>query len=267
MEVLPLLRREENPSALSNLRLGSYQHGESIGPPNIVDRGGRQTGAQCMGALMPFSKLSQEALADYALMGVNATWRHGAKLFQEDTASDGVFVLKSGQVKLSCTSKDARTLILRIALPGEILGLSAVVSTSNYEVTAEAVHSAEAKVIPQLVFLAFLKKHGGASLHVARMLSAEYHDVFCDARRLALSESSAARLSGVLLAWGIAQSIGKAEMSFTMTMSHTELGNVVGCARETVTRLLGRFRRENLIVIRGMHILIPSPEKLERMSA
>ena len=99
------------------------------------------------------------------------------------------------------------------------------------------------------------------------MLSAEYKEAFSDARRLALSGSSAGRLAGVLLAWGIAQSIGKPEMSFTMAMTHEDLANLVGGSRETFTRLLGQFRRDNLIVIRGMHVIIPSPEKLERMSA
>jgi len=70
----------------------------------------------------------------------------------------------------------------------------------------------------------------------------------------------------VLLDWGRAESCGKTEMRFTMALTHEELANLVGCSRETMTRMLGRFKREKLIQIHGVSILILSPEKLERIS-
>ena len=45
-------------------------------------------------------------------------------------------------------------------------------------------------------FLAFLEKHGEASLHAAKSLSEEYKAAFFDARRLALFGSAAGRLAG-----------------------------------------------------------------------
>ncbi len=56
-------------------------------------------------------------------------------------------------------------------------------------------------------------------------------------------------------------------MRFTMALSHEELGNLIGTSRETVTRLLSRFKREKLIEMRGATILILSPAKLENMAA
>jgi CRP/FNR family transcriptional regulator len=52
-----------------------------------------------------------------------------------------------------------------------------------------------------------------------------------------------------------------------MALTHEELANLVGCARETVTRLLGQFRRQKLIAVHGISILIQCPEKLERIAA
>jgi CRP/FNR family transcriptional regulator len=69
------------------------------------------------------------------------------------------------------------------------------------------------------------------------------------------------------LEWGTAESIGKPEMRLTMGWTHGEPGSLVGCARETVTRTLGEFRRRKLIAIHGVSILIPSPEKLGRIAA
>jgi CRP/FNR family transcriptional regulator len=56
-------------------------------------------------------------------------------------------------------------------------------------------------------------------------------------------------------------------MRFTMTLTHEELANLVGTSRETITRTLGRFKRDKLIEMRGASILILSPDKLEQLSA
>jgi CRP-like cAMP-binding protein len=71
-----------------------------------------------------FCNLDADALAAFETIGVQATLPRGAKLFQEDTPSSGVFVICTGHVKLLSTSKEGRTLILKIAMPGDVLGHS-----------------------------------------------------------------------------------------------------------------------------------------------
>jgi CRP/FNR family transcriptional regulator, cyclic AMP receptor protein len=56
-------------------------------------------------------------------------------------------------------------------------------------------------------------------------------------------------------------------MRFTMALTHEELANMVGSSRETVTRMLGRFKRDKLIQMRGSSILILSQERLEQLSS
>ena len=175
----------------------------------------------------------------------------------------GVFVVCSGKVKLSSTSKLGKTLILRIAGPGDVLGLGAAIAGERYEVTAETVEPTQLKSIEREDFLAFLQRHGEGSLHAAQALSAEYRSTFFDARRLALSATAAGRLASVLLDWGRAAQCGKTEMRFTMALTHEELANLIGSSRETVTRMMGKFRREKLIQVRGATILVLAPEKLE----
>jgi len=221
-------------------------------------------------ALVPggaFCALDLEAYADFESISVASELPCGSVLFLENTPGIQAFILHSGRVKLSCTSRHDRTLLLKVAVPGDILGLSAVVSGSCYEVTAKTICPTILRSVPGDRFRSFLAKHGEASLLAAQLLSEAYRVAFTDVRRLALSESSAARLAGVLLEWGTAESIGKPEMRLTMALTHEELANLVGCARETVTRLLGQFRRQKLIAVHGISILIQCPEKLERIAA
>ena len=78
--------------------------------------------------LRQFCNLDIDALNDFDAIGVSASLQRGVKLFEEQCQSNGVFVICHGRVKLSCTSKQGKTLILRIALPGDVLGLGAVMS-------------------------------------------------------------------------------------------------------------------------------------------
>jgi CRP/FNR family transcriptional regulator, cyclic AMP receptor protein len=214
-----------------------------------------------------FCNLHQGALRKFASIGEQLLLDQGAMLFREGAASSAVFVICTGQVKLSSTSKAGKTLILKIANPGEMLGLGPVVSGSKYLLSAETIQPTELKRIRREEFLDLLENHAEASLHAAKALSAEYTTAFFDARRLALSGSAAARTASVLLDWGRASSAGNSEMRFTMPLTHEELFNMVGGgSRETVTPVLGRFKRDKLIRIDGSSIVILAPERLEKLA-
>ena len=218
-------------------------------------------------SLRMFCNLDAAALTEFDALGTLSEFAPGATIFEEETPVGGVFVLCHGRVKLFSTSRQGKTLILKIALPGDVLGLGAVLSGSAYEVTAETIEPTQLKTIRREDFLAFIQRYGQASLHAAQSLSAEYRTAFFDARRLALSVSAASRLASLLLEWGRAAAHGKAEMRFTMALTHEDLANLIGTSRETVTRMLGKFKRDKLIVMRGATIVILAPDKLELMAA
>ena len=54
---------------------------------------------------------------------------------------------------------------------------------------------------------------------------------------------------------------------FTMALTHEEIANMAGTSRETVTRLLNQFRRDQWIAIKGASMTIVQPEELERLTA
>lgn len=213
-----------------------------------------------------FCDLTPDALSAFAELGSIVSQRRGSLLFSEGEPGDAVIVLCTGQVKLSCTSRDGKTMILKIAGAGDVLGLSAVVSGSAYEVSAETLETTQIKTIRRQEFLAFLERFSEASMHAAQALSSDYKGALLDARLLALSGSAASRMARVLLDWGQNAACGKTEIRFTMALTHEELGNMAGTSRETTTRLLGKFQKEHLIEIKGSHMLLVAPDKLETLA-
>ena len=75
----------------------------------------------------------------------------------------GIFVLCEGEVKLTISSSEGKTLILRIAKPGEILGLMAAISGKPYEVTAETLRPSQIAFVRRDDFLRFVAQYPEAS--------------------------------------------------------------------------------------------------------
>ncbi len=214
-----------------------------------------------------FCNLTPEALADFDTIGILVSHAPGARLFTEGDAARNVFVICSGQVKLYSTSREGRILILKIAGPGDLLGLNAALAEAPHEVTAETIEPCQLKTVRKEEFVRFLNAHGIASMHAAQSLSAEYQTVFNNARRLALSGSAAGRLAHLLLEWARSAACGREELKFTMALTHEEVANMAGTSRETVTRLLNQFRRDKLITIKGVSMTILNAEALDRLTA
>jgi CRP-like cAMP-binding protein len=123
----------------------------------------------------------------------------GATLFVEGQSPRGVFILCSDRVKLSTSSADGRTLILRIADQGEVLGLPATVTEKAYELTAEVIEPTQANFIPRQDFLYFLREHGEVALRVAQRLGETYHSAISEMRTIGLSHSAGEKLARFLL--------------------------------------------------------------------
>src|ERR1700680_2454779 len=146
-----------------------------------------------------FCNLSPPAVQQLAAITSAAAYPKGATLFVEGQSPRGVFILCSGRVKLSTSSADGRTLILRIADQGEVLGLPATVTDKAYELTAEVIEPTQADFIPRQDFLNFLREHGEVALRVAQQWGETYHSAISEMRTIGLSHSAGEKLARFLL--------------------------------------------------------------------
>jgi len=243
------------------LMANSGKNGSSSAPRQVPERC-----AQCTDrAERLFCDLPDEAIERFDEIAMQISYPSRSIVFEEGQRAAGIFVVCSGQIKLAATSRDGRTMILKIAVPGDVLGLSATLNDQPYEVTAETLEPCQIRSVRRRDFLEFLSHYGDVSRHAAQVIAREYHEVFLDARRLALSGSAAGRLAQLLLDWARTNSCGKPELRFTMALTHEELANMAGTSRETVTRLLNQFERDDLIARKGASIVILRPADMERM--
>src|SRR5215469_9085155 len=210
-----------------------------------------------------FCNLPPAAVQALSAITSPAAYPKTAMLFVEGQSPRGVFILCGGRVKLSTSSADGKSLIVRIADPGEVLGLPATITGKPYELTAEVIEQTQANFIARGDFLAFLRLHGEAALRVAQQLGETYHSAIAEMRNIGLSHSVGEKLARFLLDVSESHDNGKSGLKVTLTLTHEEIAQTIGASRETVTRLFGEFKRKQLMQVKGSTLIIKNKAGLE----
>ena len=189
----------------------------------------------------------------------------GAVLFVEGQTPRGVFILCSGKVKLSTTSKEGKVLILKQAEAGDVLGLSAAVSNTTYEMTAETTSPCQLNFIGRADLMNLLQKESEVGMHASLWLSREFQSAYRDIHDLVLARSSSGKLARLLLSCAPPDGKDWQEQQLRSTMTHEEMAQRIGSSRETVTRLLSDLKRRKLIRLEGTTLVIRDRNRLEAM--
>jgi CRP/FNR family transcriptional regulator, cyclic AMP receptor protein len=212
-----------------------------------------------------FCDLPKNSLEDLEKVKYASAFPQGAILFVEGQAPRGVYIVCNGRVKLSTTSRDGKTLILRIAQAGEVLGLHATVSGKAYELTAETLQPCQLDFVRRDDFLKFLQNHADACLHAAQHLSQNCQSAYEMIRSLGLSHSVSEKLARLLLEWASDGENTKEGIRIKVSLTHEEIAQLIGTSRETVTRVLGEFREKQLAQLRGSTLWIRNRSGLEKL--
>ncbi len=214
-----------------------------------------------------FCSFSPEVLKCVSHASHQSTFPGGALLYVEGQMPRGVFVLCTGRVKLSTTSREGRVLILKIAEPGEALGLSAVISGTPYELTAESAGPCQVSFLEREALIKLMQKNGELGLRSAQALSKEFQSAYRDIHELILARSSAGKLARLLLSWAAERNIAGQEVRIRSSLTHEEMAQMIGASRETVTRLLSELKKKQFIRLEGSTLVIRNRTALEALAA
>ena len=125
-----------------------------------------------------FCNLSQDSIAAFDKVKHAAVFPEHAVVLVEGQKPCGIFILCQGRAKLSTASREGKTLIVRIAEPGEILGLHAVVTGTPYELTVETMQPCQLNFVGREDMVCFLKEHADACFHATRHLARDCSDAY-----------------------------------------------------------------------------------------
>jgi CRP-like cAMP-binding protein len=210
------------------------------------------------------SALSAENMRKLAARGVERKFDRGECLFHQGDRGEGVLLLLDGRVKVCLIGASGQKTILRIHLPGSLIGMSALGALQVRDATATALETVTTVELTLADMQAVLLEDSALGLRVMRMLLdrlADLHSRLADLQAASVDQ----RLARVLLALGQRDPI--AEATPTISLTHEDLSNMVGARRPTVTSALNRFVHDGLIEKCGRNIVVRDPERLTRLLA
>jgi CRP/FNR family cyclic AMP-dependent transcriptional regulator len=188
-------------------------------------------------------------------------------LFEEGRQPDGIYILLRGKVKLSVDLRGGRTLILGIAQPGEVLGLSAIMSGKPAEFTAETLTLAQFSFVERKEFLHLIGEHCELCVLVVEVLSHQLREAVDMIHYSSGSQPAAEKLASLLASWiSTSDEISEQGLELKLPLTQEEIGQMIGVSRETVSRLLAGFEKEEILSLDGSRLRILKKEALEAFS-
>jgi CRP/FNR family transcriptional regulator, cyclic AMP receptor protein len=170
-----------------------------------------------------------------------------------------------GRVKLSVTSTEGRTLIFKIAKPGEVLGLNAALSGSPHETTAETGQPCQVNFVMRDDFIKFLTENGDACMHAAIQVSNECQTAHQQLRSFTRNSASE-RIARLMLGWAQHKPGKVTPRGIKVALTHEEIAQIIGMSRETVSRTLAIFRKQQIATINGSTLLIQNMTAIQKLA-
>lgn len=192
-------------------------------------------------------------------------YRKNEAIFTEGTIPNGIFFLKNGKVKKYKVDNDGREQIIYIYNAGEFFGYSAILSNDTYGDTTLAIENSVIAFISKENFLRILDQSDFFSKLLLKSLSHEF-SVMANLMTVLSQRTVRERVALSLLILHRKYNSNIAEDKTYITLSRTDLANMVGTANETLARILHDFREDHLIVMEGRKILLIDLERLTRIA-
>jgi CRP/FNR family transcriptional regulator len=210
-----------------------------------------------------FAHLSDESLKKITSITVEKKYRKGTIIFMEGDPGEAIFFIKSGKVKISKTSSDGRELILNIYGDGDVFAEVTIFNDVQYPATAEVIEDAVIGMIMNKELEELVKRNADLALQIIKILNKRLYMSQMKLKQMALSDTYV-RTAQMIIKLAQEHGIEKDGMiELKLELSRQELANMIGTARETVSRALSQFKKEGSIDISGKKIIVKNMKKLE----
>ncbi len=212
-----------------------------------------------------FERLTPQQVSRLEATARARNFSRGSLIYMPADASDSVFLVTAGRVKLYHITGEGKQALLALIDPGELFGELAVVDESQREEFAEAMEASHVIKLPRDELQRLMQEHPDVALGVTKLMGLRRQRVERRLKSL-LFRSNRERLIHLLLE--LAEKYGRRGpegVALSIKLSHQELASIIGSTRETVTVVLGELQNEGRVIIKRRQIVLKQMEDLGRM--
>lgn len=190
--------------------------------------------------------------------------RRGEWVFRDGDPFNAIYAVRSGSIKLYHDSDSGDEEILGFYLPGELLGFDAIHS-GHHQCAAQAMETSSICAFPYRRLEEACERIESLRQQMNRLMSREIsseNQFLLTLRHKSAEERVAAFLLNLSLRH---QRLGYSAREFKLPMSREEIGNYLGLTTETVSRILSKLQRDEIIVAKRRFVEIKNPEQLHKL--
>jgi CRP/FNR family transcriptional regulator, cyclic AMP receptor protein len=185
-----------------------------------------------------------------------------APLFAAGDQVSCLNVVRSGYIKLFA-SRGSRQMVLRIAGPCSIIGVSAALFQGFHDISAESLKRADLQSIDRNALLHLMGVSEVVRNCILCEITSELRSYSDGVRRIGLNPSISGRLGSLIL--DLSRELGEPAggwVRFPLLLSHEAVASMIRTTRESVTRTLKEFQRLGWIDIDGHSVTIKDADRL-----
>lgn len=199
-----------------------------------------------------FKKLTEKEFSQLNYDKTCTLYSKGSIIYREGSRLTGFYCVTRGILKIFKTGIDGKEQIIRFAKKGDIIAYRSLLSQELACTTAKVIEEAVLCHVPYQTLLYLIQNNWQFSHHMLQIVCKELreaNDYITDIAQKSVRE----RLAEVLLLLKENFELDNAN-TLQISLTREELANMVGTATESVIRLLGEFKQEQLIDLQGRRI-------------
>ncbi|MFV9510125.1 Crp/Fnr family transcriptional regulator [Tepidibacillus sp. LV47] len=189
--------------------------------------------------------------------------RKGTILFIENDPADAIYFLREGKVRLSKSTPDGKEIILNIRKPGDLFAEAALFRKTTYPATAEMLEDGEVVMIRNEDLEKIIHRYPEIGISVIQIMGQRLHVAQTILRDVALYGKFGALASALIR---LAEDYGmqtKDGIKIQLSLTHQELANFIGAARENVNRMMSQLEKNGILTMKRGKICIKNLEELK----
>jgi CRP/FNR family cyclic AMP-dependent transcriptional regulator len=225
-----------------------------------------QSAVELLKSVTLFADLEEGELERFSHVAVPRTFPAGTRVFHEGDDSDACYIVKEGSFRVTREHSDGRAITLATLGTGEIFGELAMLDGDKRSASAEALTEGELLALPANDVRALLARHPEISLKLVAGLVRRLR-----AANVRLSRQSfqtvPSRVAGILAQLSRETQDhgggdGDPTEEVTINMNQTDLAQLAGTSRESVSRFLAELERAGVVRSGRGRVTVLEPDKL-----
>jgi CRP/FNR family transcriptional regulator len=207
----------------------------------------------------------RQLLADPTLGAVRRNLPPGDVLCEPTDAAEKLFFIQEGQARVYQVGPNESSRLVEILGPDDWFGIASLAEHAHYGARVVAVGPVTVWEVPAKPLLEALSTHPSTAVEMIKQLAAKHVATTAEASEMVFDDCNG-RLVKALLRFSTSSAatpIG--EDSVVLRITHEQLAQAVGAARETISLALTQLRKQNLLRT-GRNQLFFSPSVLKKFA-